>query len=146
MSNTAEEMKFAIKDFFSKSDQIRSLLRIWSHLQKKFFMENFIFCAVQCKRLFRSLSIILIYNSNVFWISWFYRFTDFTELRFVKVARIREFSGRHVSKFGRKTLFRAQSLVTEKIVIELALRNITSGIFLCRDYGTENSRIFMGPE
>ena len=39
-------MKFSIKDFFSKSDQIRSFLRIWLHLLKKFLMENFIFCAV----------------------------------------------------------------------------------------------------
>ena len=39
-------MKFSIKDFFSKCDQIRSSLRIWSHLLKKFIMENFIFCAV----------------------------------------------------------------------------------------------------
>ena len=39
-------MKFSIKDFFSKCDQIRSKLRIWSHLLKKSLMENFIFCAV----------------------------------------------------------------------------------------------------
>ena len=39
-------MKFAIKDFLSKCDQIRSLLPIWSHLLKKSLMENFIFCAV----------------------------------------------------------------------------------------------------
>ena len=32
--------------FFSKCDQIRSFLRIWSHLLKKYIMENFIFCAV----------------------------------------------------------------------------------------------------
>ena len=32
-------MKFSIKDFSSKCDQIRRKLRIWS-------MENFIFCAV----------------------------------------------------------------------------------------------------
>ena len=32
-----------MKDFFSKCDQIRSFLRIWSHLLKKSFMENFIF-------------------------------------------------------------------------------------------------------
>ena len=35
------------KDFFSKCDQIRSKLRIWSHLLKKCLMEIFIFCAVQ---------------------------------------------------------------------------------------------------
>ena len=34
------------KDFFSECDQILSFLRIWSHLQKKYLMENFIFCAV----------------------------------------------------------------------------------------------------
>ena len=39
-------MKFSIQDFFSKCDQIRKKLRIWSHLLKKSWMENFIFCAV----------------------------------------------------------------------------------------------------
>ena len=41
--NTAQKMKYSIKDFFGKSDQICSLLRIWTHLQKKSSMENFIF-------------------------------------------------------------------------------------------------------
>ena len=41
-----KKMKFSIKDFFSKCDQIRRKLRIWSHLLKKSLMENFIFCAV----------------------------------------------------------------------------------------------------
>ena len=37
-------MKFSIKDFFfSKGDQIRSFLRIWVHLLKKSFKENFTF-------------------------------------------------------------------------------------------------------
>ena len=39
-------MKFSIKHFLRKCDQIRSFLRFWSHLLKKSFMENFIFCAV----------------------------------------------------------------------------------------------------
>ena len=43
---TAQKLKFSIKDFFGKCDQIRSFLRIWSHLLKESFMENFIFCAV----------------------------------------------------------------------------------------------------
>ena len=34
-TNTAHKMNFSIKDFFSKCDQIRSFLRIWSHLLKK---------------------------------------------------------------------------------------------------------------
>ena len=45
MFYAAQNMKFSIKDFFSKCDQIRSFL-IWiSHLQKKSLIENFIFCA-----------------------------------------------------------------------------------------------------
>ena len=43
---TTQKMKFFIKDFFIKCDQIRSFLRIWWHLLKNSLMENFIFCAV----------------------------------------------------------------------------------------------------
>ena len=43
---TAQKMKFPIKGFFSKCDQIRRKLRIPSHLLKKSLMENFIFSAV----------------------------------------------------------------------------------------------------
>ena len=43
---TAQKMKFSIKDFFSKCDQIRRKLRIWLRLLKKSLNENFIFCAV----------------------------------------------------------------------------------------------------
>ena len=43
---TAQKMKFSVKDFFSKCDQIRRKLRIWSHLLKKSLKENFIFLAV----------------------------------------------------------------------------------------------------
>ena len=39
-------MKFSIKKFFSKCDQIRRFLQIWSHLLKKSLMGNFIVCAV----------------------------------------------------------------------------------------------------
>ena len=39
-------MKFSIKDFFIKCDQIGSFLWIWSHLLKKSLMKNLIFCAV----------------------------------------------------------------------------------------------------
>ena len=42
---TAKKMKFSIKDFFGRCDQIRMKLRIWSHLLKKSLMENFIFYA-----------------------------------------------------------------------------------------------------
>ena len=39
-------MKFFIKDFFSKCDQIQRKLQIWLQLLKEYLMENFIFCAV----------------------------------------------------------------------------------------------------
>ena len=41
------EIKFSVKDFVSKCDQIRMKLQIWSHLSKKPLMENFSFCAVR---------------------------------------------------------------------------------------------------
>ena len=45
-THTAQKMKFSIKDFFSKCEQIRRKLRICSHLLKKSLIENVIFCAV----------------------------------------------------------------------------------------------------
>ena len=49
---TVQKMQLSIKNFFSKSDQIRSFLRIWSHLLKKSLMKNFIFCAVNKETFF----------------------------------------------------------------------------------------------
>ena len=43
---TARKMKFPIKNFCSKCDQIRRKMQILSHLLKKSLMENFIFCVV----------------------------------------------------------------------------------------------------
>ena len=51
-SGTAQKMKFSIKDFFSKCDQSRGFLWIWSHLLKKSLMENFTFvprCTFYCE-------------------------------------------------------------------------------------------------
>ena len=45
-------MKFSINDFFSKCDQIRRKLWIWSHLLKKSLIENFIFCPLIIAKLF----------------------------------------------------------------------------------------------
>ena len=42
---TKNEVFFS-KGFFSKSDQICRKLKSWSHLLKKFVMENLIFCSV----------------------------------------------------------------------------------------------------
>ena len=40
------KMRFTIKDFFSKCGEIRSFLRIWSHLLKTSLVENFLFWAL----------------------------------------------------------------------------------------------------
>ena len=62
---TAQKMKFPIKDFLSKCDQMRSLLRIWSHLLKKSLMENFSFCAVNLSPFEDSfVSSLLILNMD----------------------------------------------------------------------------------
>ena len=66
---TTQNMKFSIKDIFSKSDQIHRKLRIWSHLLNKSLMENFIFCAVTCMKNFQP------YCRKLFW-----TFSDVNEL------------------------------------------------------------------
>ena len=68
---TAQKIKLSITDFFSKCDQIRSLLQIWSHLLKKSVMENFIFCAVneqteeELTKMAFNFSIKLITSENI---------------------------------------------------------------------------------
>ena len=57
-------MKFSIKYFFSKCDQICRKLQIWSQLLKKSLMENFIFCAV--------IIIVFLTNPGCFWVYIFY--------------------------------------------------------------------------
>ena len=56
-------MKFCIKDFFSKCNQTRSFVRIWSHLLEKSLMENFIFCAVYASAYIPVFSLI----KGVYW-------------------------------------------------------------------------------
>ena len=46
-TDAAQKMEFSITDFFSKCDQIRRFLQIWSHLLKKSVTENWIF--LQCE-------------------------------------------------------------------------------------------------
>ena len=41
-SDITQKMKFSFKDFFSKCDQIRSFMWIFSQLLKKYVKENFI--------------------------------------------------------------------------------------------------------
>ena len=54
-----------LKGFFSKCDKIRSFLRIWSHLLKKSFIENFIFCPVYNwkRKQKRATSLCFVYGS-----------------------------------------------------------------------------------
>ena len=52
-----KKLSFLLGDFYSKCDQIRKRLRIWSDLLKKYLMENFIFCAV----IDISIKVILSY-------------------------------------------------------------------------------------
>ena len=69
-------MKFSIKVFFSKCNQIGRKLRIWSQLLKKFLIENFIFCAVifldgkldfddHIKGVFDETSMVLFTSSEI---------------------------------------------------------------------------------
>ena len=66
--DTAQKMKFSIKDFFSKCDQVHRKLRIWSHLLKRSITENFVFCAVYGvnrwsvikKRIFRVFQFVCV--------------------------------------------------------------------------------------
>ena len=50
MINTVQKNEVFLRDFFSKCDQIRRFLRIWSYLLKKSLMKNFIFCPVRMNR------------------------------------------------------------------------------------------------
>ena len=43
---TVQKMKFSLKDFFRKYDQIPRKRRFWPHLLKRSLMKNFIFCTM----------------------------------------------------------------------------------------------------
>ena len=60
-------MKFFIKHFFSNCDQIRSFLKIWSHLLKKSLKENFVFCAVYIVYIWHNLNISLFLICSYVW-------------------------------------------------------------------------------
>ena len=79
-------MKFSIKDFSSKCDQIRRKLRIWSHLLEKSLMENFIFCTVLKQILhFMCLNPSTDSNDEFIYLIAFYKdqmFTTKTRWRF----------------------------------------------------------------
>ena len=70
---TTQKMKFFIKDFFSKCDQIHCVLWIWSYLLKKFLMEIFIDCAVYISKRYNWNAIIFLLTSIVFFIKTYLR-------------------------------------------------------------------------
>ena len=57
-TTTARKIRFSMKDFPSKWEQIHRKLWIWSHLLKTSLMENFIFCVVHlfCKQTLNHLA------------------------------------------------------------------------------------------
>ena len=50
--HTAQKMMFPIKDFFSKRDQIRRKVWIWSHLLKKSFGKLYFLCSDSNNRIY----------------------------------------------------------------------------------------------
>ena len=115
-------MKFSIKDFFSKCDQICSFLRIWSHLLKKFLTESSIFCAVKwvncldnlfimsCSTQGKLITILLIEYTAQFPTSWSLLLQEKKILRnesekdySVKSVRIQSYSGPHFPAFELNT-------------------------------------------
>ena len=67
-TDTAQKMKFSIKDLFCKYYKICRELRILSHLLKKSLMGNFIFCAVSVWNAsnFAVLLVHLFQDLNIF--------------------------------------------------------------------------------
>ena len=80
---TAEKIKFSIKDFFSKCDQICSFLRIWSHLLKKSSTENFTFCTVSQK-----VKGILVWNLQHVIFKWRWTYWQIFKSALVYLQRI----------------------------------------------------------
>ena len=60
----AQKMKFSVKDFFSKSEQIRSFQRIFSNLPKKSLVENVISGAVYVRPKCISLTNSRTYRTH----------------------------------------------------------------------------------
>ena len=76
---TAQKIKSSIKDFFSKWNQIRSFLRIWSHLLKKSLMKNFIFCAVSYQKFYSVRSLFANSSTKV-------RYTSFLKKKSCRIV------------------------------------------------------------
>ena len=64
ISSLHKKMNFSNTDFFSKCDQIRSLLRIWSHFLKKSLMESFIFLCSSWSQLNNELIFLFLHHCH----------------------------------------------------------------------------------
>ena len=86
---TARKIKFSIKDFSSKYDQIRRKLRIWSHILEKSLMENFIFCAVRVSE--GSITVFMVTLTKCWWIIYIFVNGEKKSFRIYKGTRIYHF-------------------------------------------------------
>ena len=98
------------KDFFSKCDQIRTILRIWSHVLKKSLMKHLIFCAVKALRYhFYKVSYTTDKNKNV---------TTWNRADYIiSVTREKELEKKQAKKWKRR------SINSKKYSVILNMRN-----------------------
>ena len=126
---TAQKLKFSIKNFFNKCNQIHSFLRIWCPLLEKSLMENFSFWAVNYAA-FRKV--------NFFFNKIFYRKLN----EIISLVQIASFS------FPRKIFLKRKWTITtvtwwtwrpNKIWMVLLRNNVFTSL-LCRkgSYGTKD--------
>ena len=104
-SCTAQKLKFPIKDFFSKCDQTRCFLRIWSHLLNKSLMENFIFYAVLFPQRTGN------YNGNVA-AKWYFYYTYFILTLWLGRGLLITGSSTRASSSSAQLLARAKLVIT----------------------------------
>ena len=85
LKDTAQKMKFSIKDLFGKCNQICPKLGIWSHLLKKSIMKNLIFCAVGNIIFSRSKKIVESGHDTCYEIVWYF-ISDSNSCLLVKIV------------------------------------------------------------
>ena len=104
------KMKFSIKDFFSKWDQIRRKQRIWSHLLKKSLMRNLFFVRWLIQKLLNAkvLNINILYNHLI---------------RIYVPVRIRMLQHVNTQKFCVEQILNEPEIENENVAV-LNLRNI----------------------
>ena len=85
----AQKMKFSIRDFYNKCNQVNNFTRIWSHLPKKSLMENFIFSAVWEESYIWVILLLRIYNSIYNSIKFFLKVLPFFRLKKPKSKSMR---------------------------------------------------------